>query len=242
MKEDTIRKAAEKESIQQEKAEIDKIIALYNNAKTGNLHISNQENREIPFLIIGRQEDLNWCLSTVAQAASNPDVYRDSCNFNTSNDRQSGEYMNIEKWTIFKNKIWLIGAIEAGIDFYLTTHRCRNAAPICYYNHEKNFSIYKYIEHIPVDEMPSNMGVISKHLNDFRSLGMTYNDTVGSKNFFMLKPNSTDGITNSEGFMDGLNNKEWISVDNDHVTYSNILQPLISEYCSSLPNAMQMFF
>ena len=130
----------------------------------------------------------------------------------------------------------------AKIDFYLTTHRCRNAAPICYYNHEKNFSIYKYIEHIPVDEMPSNMGVISKHLNDFRSLGMTYNDTVGSKNFFMLKPNSTDGITNSEGFMDGLNNKEWISVDNDHVTYSNILQPLISEYCSSLPNAMQMFF
>lgn len=120
MKEDTIRKAAEKESIQQEKAEIDKIIALYNNAKTGNPHISNQENREIPFLIVGRQEDLNWCLSTVAQAASNPDVYRDRCNFNTSNDRQSGEYMNIEKWTIFKNKIWLIGAIEAGIDFYLT--------------------------------------------------------------------------------------------------------------------------
>ena len=34
MKEDTIRKAAEKEIIQQEKAEIDKIIALYYNAKT----------------------------------------------------------------------------------------------------------------------------------------------------------------------------------------------------------------
>ncbi len=130
----------------------------------------------------------------------------------------------------------------AKIDFYLTTHRSRNSAPLCYYNHEQNYSIYKYIEHIPIEEEPNSLSVISKHLNDFRTLGLTYNDTVGYKNFFKLAQNSTDGINCTEGFAEGINNQEWISVDNDHVTYNNRLQPMISRYHSALPNAMQMFF
>ena len=71
---------------------------------------------------------------------------------------------------------------------------------------------------------------------------MSYNDTAGYKNFFMLSPNSTEGIGNTEGFEDGLSKKEWITVDNDHVTYSNRMQPMVSKYHTSLPNAMQMFF
>ena len=130
----------------------------------------------------------------------------------------------------------------AKIDFYLKTHRCRNSAPICYYNHDNNYSVYKYIEHIPINEEPSNLNIISKHLNDFKALGMSYNDTAGYKNFFMLSPNSTEGIGNTEGFEDGLSKQEWITVDNDHVTYSNRMQPMVSKYHTSLPNAMQMFF
>ena len=130
----------------------------------------------------------------------------------------------------------------AKIDFYLTAHRCRNSAPLCYYNHDKNFSIYKYIEHVQIENPTNNLSEISSHLNDFQKLGMTYNDNVGYKNFFKLKENSTDGINNTEGFLDGIKNNEWITVDNDHVTYSNAMQPMISEYCSTLPNGMQMFF
>ena len=130
----------------------------------------------------------------------------------------------------------------AKIDFYLTTHRCRNSAPLCYYNHENNYSVYKYIEHIPVNEETSNLETITKHLNDFKALGMSYNDTAGYKNFFMLAPNSTEGISSTEGFADGLSKQEWITVDNDHVTYNNRLQPMVSKYHTPLPNAMQMFF
>lgn len=127
----------------------------------------------------------------------------------------------------------------AKIDFYLTTHRSRNSAPLCYYNHKDNFSIYKYIEHIPVNEATNDLSTISKHLNDFRALGLSYNDTVGYKNFFKLDTNSMDEITATEGFQNGLTNNEWISVDNDHVTYSNRLQQLVDGYNTSLPNAMQ---
>lgn len=127
----------------------------------------------------------------------------------------------------------------AKIDFYLTTHRSRNSAPLCYYNHKDNFSIYKYVEHIPVDEETKDLSKISKHLNDFKALGLSYNDSVGYKNFFKLDTGSMDGVADTEGFQDGLTNNEWISVDNDHVTYSNILQPLVTCYNTPLPNAMQ---
>ena len=130
----------------------------------------------------------------------------------------------------------------AKIDFYLTTHRSRNSAPLCYYNHDENYSVYKYIEHIPVYESTDNLQVIAEHLKDFKALGMSYNDTVGYKNFFMLSPESTEGIDRAEGFDEGVHNREWISVDNDHATYSSCVQPLNSKYFSFLPNAMQMFY
>ena len=31
-----------------------------------------------------------------------------------------------------------------------------------------------------------HLQTITKHLNDFKALGMSYNDTAGYKNFFML--------------------------------------------------------
>lgn len=129
----------------------------------------------------------------------------------------------------------------AKIDSYLTYNRSRNSAPLCYYNHNKNFSVYKYIEHIPTTYIASDITEISKNMPDFKALGLTYNDTVGEKNYFLMDTRSNTDLKNSEGFEDGIKRKEWISVDNDHVTYGNALQPLISKYHTSLPNAMQMF-
>ena len=130
----------------------------------------------------------------------------------------------------------------AKIDKYLTANRSRNSAPLCYYDHEHNFSIYKYIEHSLVNDDYSTPQKIMKHLPDFKALGLLYNDTVGVKNFFTLNLNSSDTHHETEGFEKALNNSEWISVDNDHVTFSNILQPSITKYTKSLPNGMQMFF
>ena len=130
----------------------------------------------------------------------------------------------------------------AKIDSYLTYNRSRNAAPLCYYNHEHNFSIYKYIEHLPVDAPTNNLGVIAQNMPDFGSLGLSYNDTVGYKNFFRLSPKSNADLERTEGFQDGVSKGEWISVDNDHVTYSHYWQPGVTGYHASLPNAMQMFF
>jgi len=130
----------------------------------------------------------------------------------------------------------------AKIDSYLTYNRSRNSAPLCYYNHEGNFSIYKYIEHVPVGAATNDLNVIAANMPDFKSLGLAYNDTVGYKNFFRLSAESNADLAAAEGFQDGVSKGEWISVDNDHVTYNNYWQPSISQYHASLPNAMQMFF
>lgn len=130
----------------------------------------------------------------------------------------------------------------AKIDKYLTSHRSRNSAPLCYYDHEHNFSIYKYIEHELIGEDYSTTDKIMKHLPDFKKLGLVYNDTVGVKNFFILSDKSSDTHYETEGFAEALNKSEWISVDNDHVTYSNRFQPSITKYNAPLPNGMQMFF
>ena len=128
----------------------------------------------------------------------------------------------------------------AKIDKYLTANRSRNSAPLCYYDHDQNFSIYKYIEHSHIEGGSDNLNVIKKHLPDFRALGLEYNDTVGYKNFFKLNENSLDTHWRMEGYNEALNNNEWISVDNDHVTYNNKLQPSITGYHKALPNAMQV--
>ena len=130
----------------------------------------------------------------------------------------------------------------AKIDSYLTLNGSRNSAPLCFYDHANNFSIYKYIEHAHVDEPTNDLTVIKKHLPDFKALGLDYNDTVGYKNFFTLNEKSIDTPWRMEGFREAINKHEWISVDNDHVTYNNSFQPSINGYHKSLPNAMGMFF
>lgn len=130
----------------------------------------------------------------------------------------------------------------AKIDSYLTLNGSRNSAPLCYYDHQNNFSIYKYVEHSHVDEPTNNLNIIKKHLPDFKALGLDYNDTVGYKNFFKLEENSVDTHKYMTGYNEAVHNNEWISVDNDHVTFNNRLQPSVNGYHKTLPNAMGMFF
>ncbi len=139
------------------------------------------------------------------------------------------------------DKPFALGTL-AKIDAYLTYNNCRNSAPLCYYNHNYNFSIYKYMEHIQINTDISNLNVISKKIPDFKALGLAYNDTVGTKNFFLLNPKADLKIAGTKEYKDGVIQGEWVSVDNDHVTYNNKLQPPVSKYHSALPNAMQMFF
>ena len=139
------------------------------------------------------------------------------------------------------DKPFALGTL-AKIDTYLTTNRSRNSAPLCYYNHDRNMSIYKYIEHNNVSIKTNRLEEILEHFPDFRALGLDYNDNVGNKNYFELKMNSNEDLHNTEGFSEAIMRNEWISVDNDHVTYNNKFQPLISKYHAPLPNAMQMFF
>lgn len=130
----------------------------------------------------------------------------------------------------------------AKIDKYLTANSSRNSAPLCYYDHEGNFSIYKYIEHANINERTNDLTVIKKHLPDFNVLGLEYNDTVGYKNFFILNEKSIDTYWRMQDFYNAINKNEWISVDNDHVTYNNRFQPAVNGYHKTLPNAMGMFF
>ena len=130
----------------------------------------------------------------------------------------------------------------AKIDKYLTANRSRNSAPLCYYDHDGNYSIYKYIKHNHINEPSDNLRIIKKHLPDFKALGLDYNDTVGYKNFFKLDENSLDTHYRMEGYDEALRNNEWISVDNDHVTYNSKLNPNVNGFHKFLPNAMGMFF
>ena len=126
----------------------------------------------------------------------------------------------------------------AKIDKYLTSNNSRNSAPLCYYDHKGNYSIYKYINHTHVTDNTKDLNVIKKHLPDFNALGLDYNDTVGYKNFFMLNESSLDTHYRMYGYNEALNKQEWISVDNDHVTYNNRLQPSVTGYNKFLPNGM----
>ena len=64
---------------------------------------------------------------------------------------------------------------------------------------------------------------------DFYALGLTYNDTVGNKNFFLLNNESNADLVKTVGFQEGVNRGEWVSVDNDHVTYANRMQPMLTK-------------
>ena len=127
----------------------------------------------------------------------------------------------------------------AKIDTYMTANKSRNTAPLLYYNHDKNFLIYEFIEHIPVDGDTRNLSVINEHIPDYKALGLQFNDSVGSNNCFLLSEKSNPRLVDSVDFINGIEKGEWVSVDNDHVTYSNNFHPQVREFHSYLPNGMQ---
>ncbi len=127
----------------------------------------------------------------------------------------------------------------AKINTYMTQNKSRNTAPLLYYNHDKNFLIYEYIEHISVNGNTRDLLQIQSRIPDYKALGLQFNDSVGSNNCFLLSENSNLNLKNSYGFNEGVENKEWISVDDDHVTFANYLHPHIRGYHSYLPNGMQ---
>lgn len=127
----------------------------------------------------------------------------------------------------------------AKIDTYMTLNKSRNSAPLLYYNHNKNFLIYEYIEHTPANGDTKNLSEILKHIPDYKELGLQFNDSIGSNNCFLLNKNSNNSLMNTYKFSEGVKAEEWISIDNDHVTYNNILNPQIRSLHSYLPNAMQ---
>ena len=124
------------------------------------------------------------------------------------------------------------------IDTYLTTNRSVNSAPLRFYDKKRDVSIYSFIEHAPV-ELGSKPSIeeVNKRLSDFKRLGLRYNDTVGSNNYFWLKDVHKEAV--QEGNLEKrIADGEWISVDNDHVTYESTLHPQIRGLNKSLPNAM----
>ena len=127
------------------------------------------------------------------------------------------------------------------IDMYLTSNKCRNSAPLKYYNHGDSVAIYDYIKHIEV-EPPLSMYDRSRRIPDLYELGLNPNDTIGVNNYFTL--DSTQyAMRDTYNLKQGILGKELISVDNDHCTYDKKLSPKIYEYFHYLPNGIgNMFF
>lgn len=136
------------------------------------------------------------------------------------------------------NEPFSLGAL-ALIDGYLTLNNCRNIAPLYYYDHEKNTSIYKYQEHNQVNQRCSGPDEVNYYMPDFQALGMCYNDTVGYNNYFL---SDVDCSHKKPGYYYGETPKELISVDNDHVTYNSPFMLMTDKYNRPLPNAMQTAF
>ncbi len=122
------------------------------------------------------------------------------------------------------------------IDTYLTRNHCRNSAPFKYYNHKLNASVYDFIEHQKVDKKIT-LKNIKENIPDFIDLNMIYNDTAGYNNFFILD-NTQKRIQKMNDYAYGVKHAEWITVDNDHVTFSTRFQPVIDKYHKRLPNFM----
>jgi hypothetical protein len=124
------------------------------------------------------------------------------------------------------------------IDTFLTTNRSKNSAPLRFYDKTNNVSIYSFVEHCPVEltHAPS-VNEVNNKLGDFKKLGLTYNDTVGNNNYFQLEE-VHKSLIDGEEIENGILNSEWISVDNDHVTFDSKLHPQIQGLHKSLPNMM----
>ena len=125
------------------------------------------------------------------------------------------------------------------IDTYLTRNYCRNSAPLRYYNHDLNASIYDFIEHQRVDKKIT-LEEIRANIPDFIDLNMKYNDTTGHNNFFILD-DTQHRIKGMNDYNYGVEKSEWITVDNDHVVFESRFQPLIDKYHHILPNTMDVF-
>ncbi len=201
---------------------------VYNHLK-GYMQGGSKQTTKIPSLnLTGRNYDLEY----YTDGKSLKNVYKvETCGkkFIFKIDKEENRSLNDP---------FALGTL-ALIDNYLTLHRCRNSAPILYYNHACNTSIYKYIEHNHVQKKLNNASEVNRKLPDFQDLGMCYNDTVGINNYFELKRNSSDECLYDMQY--GIDHNEYISVDNDHVTYSNITTPMtpLNKY---LPNTMDMAF
>lgn len=72
------------------------------------------------FCIIGRQDALNWCLSSANE--SSPDIYenQERCNFDAGNGERTGHFLNARNWNIVLNDAWILGGIETRKTFYLS--------------------------------------------------------------------------------------------------------------------------
>ena len=129
------------------------------------------------------------------------------------------------------------------IDTYLTKNNCRNSAPLKYYDHGKNVSIYDYVTPNPVPERISyDLTSFDRKMPDFKDLGLSQSDTLGANNYFELKGNQ-ECMRNMYDVDFGIKNGEYVSVDNDHVTYTQILSPMINKYFKHLPQSVgAMFF
>ena len=129
------------------------------------------------------------------------------------------------------------------IDTYLTENGCRNSAPIRYYNHNKNLSIYDYVAPNPVPKrIQYDLTEFSRKMPDFKDLGLSQSDTVGLNNYFKMGHNQ-DCLKNTFDVGYGIDHGEYVSVDNDHVTYTQMLSPMIYKYFKNLPQSVGgMFF
>ena len=133
------------------------------------------------------------------------------------------------------NEPFSLGAL-ALIDGYLTLNKCRNIAPLYYYDHDKNVCIYKYQEHKCVNHRFDSASEVNNYMPDFKALGMYYIDTLGNDNYFL----SDIDCKNASGY--GKPTKELICIDNDHVTFSSPFMIMVPEYNATLPNGMQTAF
>ena len=126
------------------------------------------------------------------------------------------------------------------IDEYLTLNKCRNSAPLKYYDHNSNSAIYDYINRqvVPRSRDVSDGG---RRTPDFKDLGLESGDTVGENNYFLLD-STQDAMKNSYDFKYGVDKQELISVDNDHVVYDSPFNILVRGFHKRLPNAMTGMF
>ena len=136
------------------------------------------------------------------------------------------------------NKPFAIGTCCI-IDQYLTRNNCRNSAPLRYYNHDNNVAIYDYIHHETTTKMHSFKEFVDT-MPDFTDLGLRHSDTVGNNNYFKLN-GAQDAMKKTFDFEYGIEHGELVSVDNDHVTYNQVLCPMVYKYHKDLPTGMQMF-